>query len=71
MPWPTHTQDLEKELLSLLGRERVLTSRDALIAGEWIVTGNPGFMIQIDSHMRRSGHLVVVKHPIKLLLPPQ
>ncbi len=38
---------------------------------DMIVTGNPGCMMQINSHMRRSGHLVPVRHPIELLLPPQ
>ena len=34
MPQPKRTQDLEKKLLSLLGKERVLTSPDALFAWE-------------------------------------
>lgn len=40
-------------------------------APDMIVTGNPGCMIQIDSHIRRSGHCIPVRHPIELLLPPQ
>ncbi len=35
-----------------------------------VLTGNPGCMMQIDSHLRRSGHLLPVRHPIELLLPP-
>jgi glycolate oxidase iron-sulfur subunit len=43
----------------------------AAAAPEMIVTGNPGCMMQIDRHMRASGHYIPVRHPIELLLPPQ
>lgn len=38
---------------------------------DMVVTSNPGCMMQIDSHMRRSGHNVPVRHLIELLQPPQ
>jgi Fe-S oxidoreductase len=36
-----------------------------------VLTGNPGCMLQIDSHLRAAGHKVRVRHPIELLVPPQ
>ena len=38
---------------------------------DMVVTSNPGCMMQIDSHLRRSGHNVPVRHLIELLQPPQ
>jgi glycolate oxidase iron-sulfur subunit len=35
-----------------------------------VLTGNPGCMLQIGSHLRRAGHDLAVRHPIELLLPP-
>jgi glycolate oxidase iron-sulfur subunit len=35
-----------------------------------VLTGNPGCMLQIDSHLRQVGHKARVRHPIELLLPP-
>ncbi|MCR9246153.1 MAG: (Fe-S)-binding protein [bacterium] len=36
-----------------------------------IVTGNPGCMMQLDSHRRRTGHSAQVRHLVELLLPPE
>jgi len=60
---------LEAELAQEVGQRKAQNL--AACAPDMIVTGNPGCMMQIDSHMQRSGHLVPVRHPIELLLPPQ
>lgn len=60
---------LQPELAGEIGRRKV----EALLAArpEVIVTGNPGCMMQIDSHLRAAGHNVPVQHPVELLLPPR
>jgi glycolate oxidase iron-sulfur subunit len=60
---------LQPELAAQIGMQKAsnLSECDA----QMIVTGNPGCMMQINSHMRRSGHNVPICHPIELLLPPQ
>ena len=60
---------LQPDLAEEIGRrkiERLLAARPDLI-----VTGNPGCMMQIDSHLRAAGHDVPVRHPVELLLPPE
>jgi glycolate oxidase iron-sulfur subunit len=34
-----------------------------------VVTGNPGCMMQIQSHLKRAGLSIPVRHPVELLLP--
>lgn len=60
---------LQPELAAQIGMQKA--SNLSKCGAEMIVTGNPGCMMQIDSHMRRSGHNVPIRHPIELLLPPQ
>lgn len=60
---------LQPELAADIGRKKAADLQAT--AADMIVTGNPGCMMQIDSHMRRSGHNVPVRHPIELLLPPK
>ena len=36
-----------------------------------VVTGNPGCMMQIQSHLRRAGSSIAVMHPVELLLPAE
>jgi len=60
---------LQPKLAAEIGRTKAAHLHEC--APDMIVTGNPGCMMQIDSHMRRSGHNVPVRHPIELLLPPQ
>ncbi|MFK7740834.1 MAG: (Fe-S)-binding protein [Planctomycetota bacterium] len=59
---------LQPELAGEIGQRKVANLVAA--APDLIVTGNPGCMLQIDSHLRRSGHKVPVRHPIELLRPP-
>ena len=58
---------LQPELAREIGRRKV----DSLVAAnvDLVLTGNPGCMLQIDSHLRRAGHLRPVRHPIELLVP--
>jgi len=59
---------LQPELAAEIAQRKV---RGLLRGGpDMVVTGNPGCMLQIDSHLRRSGHSVPVRHPIELLQPP-
>ena len=60
---------LQPELAAQIGARKAAELNDC--RPDMVVTGNPGCMMQIDSHMRRSGHNVPVRHPIELLLPPQ
>lgn len=60
---------LQADLAAEVGQRKA--DNLAQCAPDMIVTGNPGCMLQIDSHMQRSGHSVPVRHPIELLLPPQ
>ena len=60
---------LQPKLAEEIGQRKAANLHKS--APDLIVTGNPGCMMQIDSHMRRSGHFVPVCHPIELLLPPQ
>lgn len=60
---------LQPAVAAEIGRqkaERLLAARVDLV-----VTGNPGCMLQIDSHLRATGHPVPVRHPVELLLPPE
>ncbi|MEO6596678.1 MAG: (Fe-S)-binding protein, partial [Planctomycetota bacterium] len=59
---------LHGDLAAEIGRRKV----ESLLAAnvELVVTGNPGCMMQIDSHLRRTGRPLPVRHPIELLLPP-
>jgi glycolate oxidase iron-sulfur subunit len=60
---------LQTELAGEIGRRKV---ESLLAAGvDLVVTGNPGCMLQIDSHLRSSGHPVPVRHTVELLLPPE
>jgi len=60
---------LQSELAGKIGRQKV----ERLLAArvDMVVTGNPGCMLQIDSHLRAAGHPVPVRHPVELLLPPE
>lgn len=60
---------LHRDLAADIGRRKV--ARLQATGAELVVTGNPGCMMQIDSHLRRSGHPVPVRHPIELLVPPK
>jgi len=59
---------LQPELAGEIGRRKA----EYLIAAnvDVVVTGNPGCMMQIDSHLRSAGHPVPVRHLVELLLPP-
>ena len=59
---------LQPELAAEIGRRKVESLARANV--DLVVTGNPGCMLQIDSHLRRAGHKAQVRHPIELLLPP-
>ena len=59
---------LQPELAGEIGRRKAESLARAGV--ELVLTGNPGCMLQIDSHLRRAGHRVAVRHPIELLLPP-
>ena len=59
---------LEPELAAEIGQRKAADL--GALGADLVVTGNPGCMMQIDSHLRRSGHSVPVRHPIELLLPP-
>jgi glycolate oxidase iron-sulfur subunit len=58
---------LQPELASTIGRRKA----ESLVAAriDLVLTGNPGCMLQIDSHLRRLGHLRPVRHPVELLVP--
>ncbi len=60
---------LQSKLAGEIGRQKV----ERLLAArvDMVVTGNPGCMLQIDSHLRAAGHPVPVRHPVELLLPPE
>lgn len=58
---------LQPDLAAEIGRKKA--ARIAAAQPDLVVTGNPGCMMQIDSHLRRSGHDVRVCHPIELLQP--
>jgi glycolate oxidase iron-sulfur subunit len=60
---------LQPELAGAIGQRKV----ERLLAAkpDVVVTGNPGCMLQIDSHLRAGGHNVAVRHPVELLLPPE
>lgn len=60
---------LQPKLAAEIGQTKAAHLHEC--APDMIVTGNPGCMMQIDSHMRRNGHDVPVRHPIELLLPPR
>lgn len=59
---------LQRELAAEIGTRKVarLLRTDAAL----VVTGNPGCMLQIDGHLRRSGSPKPVLHLVELLLPP-
>jgi len=60
---------LQPDLAAEIGRQKV----ERLLAArvDLVITGNPGCMLQIDSHLRAAGHSVPVRHPVELLLPPE
>lgn len=58
----------QPELAAEIGQRKATHLRQC--AADLVVTGNPGCLLQIDSHLRRSGHKLPVRHPIELLLPP-
>ncbi len=60
---------LQPKLAAEIGQRKAAHLHEC--APDMIVTGNPGSMMHIDSHMRRNGHNVPVRHPVELLLPPQ
>ena len=60
---------LQPELSQAIGERKA--NHLSAAAPDIVVTGNPGCMMQIASHMRRSGHSVCVRHPIELLQPRQ
>ena len=59
---------LEPELAAQIGQRKAADLGG--LGADVVATGNPGCMLQIDSHLRRSGHCMPVRHPIELLLPP-
>ncbi|MCC7395879.1 MAG: 4Fe-4S dicluster domain-containing protein [Planctomycetes bacterium] len=60
---------LQPAVAGAIGERKVAALLRA--APDLVVTGNPGCMMQIDSHLRRCGHSVPVRHPVELLLPPR
>ena len=60
---------LQPDLTQEIGQRKA--DNLAAAAPEMIATEKPGCMMQIDRHMRASGHYIPVRHPIELLLPPQ
>ncbi len=60
---------LQPDLAGEIGRRKI----DRLLGArpDLVVTGNPGCMMQIDSHLRAAGHDLPVRHPVELLLPPE
>ncbi len=59
---------LQPELAGEIGRRKIESLAKAGI--DLVLTGNPGCMLQIDSHLRAAGHKARVRHPIELLVPP-
>lgn len=59
---------LQPEVAAEIGRRKIESLVRAGV--DLVVTGNPGCMLQIDSHLRRTGHRIAVRHPIELLVPP-
>ncbi|MBL8749004.1 MAG: (Fe-S)-binding protein [Planctomycetes bacterium] len=60
---------LQTELAAAIGRRKAESLRDAGV--DVVATGNPGCMLQIDSHLRAIGHPRPVLHTVELLLPPE
>jgi glycolate oxidase iron-sulfur subunit len=60
---------LQPDLAGEIGRQKVERLTAARV--DLVITGNPGCMLQIDSHLRAAGHSVPVRHPVELLLPPE
>jgi glycolate oxidase iron-sulfur subunit len=59
---------LQPELAAEIGRRKIESLVQAKV--DLVLTGNPGCMMQIASHLRRAGHPLRVRHPIELLVPP-
>ena len=59
---------LQPDVAEEIGRRKIESLVRAGV--DLVVTGNPGCMLQIDSHLRRAGHRIAVRHPIELLVPP-
>jgi len=59
---------LHPDLAREIGRRKAESLLQARV--DLVVTGNPGCMMQIESHLRLLGHSVPVRHPIELLVPP-
>ena len=59
---------LQPALAAEIGRRKAESLRGA--GADLVVTGNPGCMLQIDSHLRAIGHPLPVRHIVELLLPP-
>lgn len=59
---------LQPGLAAEIGRRKAESLRAADV--DLVVTGNPGCMLQIDSHLRAIGHRVPVRHTVELLSPP-
>jgi glycolate oxidase iron-sulfur subunit len=59
---------LHPDLAREIGRRKAESLLQAQV--DLVVTGNPGCMMQIESHLRLLGHSVPVRHPIELLVPP-
>jgi glycolate oxidase iron-sulfur subunit len=60
---------LQPEMAGAVGRTKAEALRRS--GAGLVLTGNPGCMLQIDSHLRQIGHEAPVRHPIELLLPPE
>jgi glycolate oxidase iron-sulfur subunit len=58
---------LQPALATVIGRRKAESLAAAGI--DLVLTGNPGCMLQIDSHLRAIGHLRPVRHPVELLVP--
>ncbi|MCB9878850.1 MAG: (Fe-S)-binding protein [Planctomycetes bacterium] len=59
---------LQPDVAQQIGQRKV--DRLQATGAEVVVTANPGCMLQIDSHLRRSGHPAPTLHVIELLRPP-
>ncbi|MBX3464687.1 MAG: (Fe-S)-binding protein [Planctomycetes bacterium] len=58
---------LQPDLAGAIGRRKAASLVAAGV--DLVLTGNPGCMLQIDSHLRAAGCERPVRHPIELLVP--
>ena len=59
---------LDGDVAGATGRRKAESLAAANV--DLVLTGNPGCLLQIDSHLRALGHERPVLHPVELLVPP-